>query len=371
MKGRPASSSLKLLNSRLPTARRRPMNSVKYVGMDVHKSITVIAVLNELGQFESRSQVKTKAENICDFFRGISGKVEVVFEEGTHSAWLYKLIKPLVASVTVCDPRHNKLIEDGNKSDDDDAETLAQLLRIGAVKAVYKGDDEQQQLKELCRAYENLVSDATRAKNRLQAIYRGRGLDPGRAIYRADQRQECLATLDDEAMRFRAESLLDQLAALQELRKQAKRRFVLRVRQHPDYCILSRLPGFGPVRVGQLIATVGTPHRFRTKRQFWPYCGLAVVTRSSADYQIVEGKIIKSQKKVSTRGLNRNHNPRLKQVFKSAALTSLRQEECKAYYQRLVAHGTRPELAWVSVARKLASAGLTLWQRKEELSLAI
>ena len=103
------------------------MNNVKYVGMDVHKSITVIVVLNELGQFESRSQVKTKGENICDFFRGISGKVEVVFEEGAHSAWLYKLPKPLVVSVTVCDPRHNKLIEDGNKSDDEDAEPLAQL----------------------------------------------------------------------------------------------------------------------------------------------------------------------------------------------------------------------------------------------------
>ena len=342
------------------------MSNVKYVGMDVHKKITVIVVLNALGHMESHSKVKTTAENICDFFRGLSGKVEVVFEEGTHSAWLHKLIKPLVASVTVCDPRHNKLIEDGNKSDDDDAETLALLLRIGAVKAVYKGDDEQRQLKEFCRAYENLVSDATRVKNRLQAIYRGRGLDPGRAIYRADQRQESLAKLDDEAMRFRAESLLDQLAALQELRKQARRRFVLQVRQHPDYRILSGLPEFGPVRVGQMIATVGTPHRFRTKRQFWPYCGLAVVTRTSADYQIVEGKIIKSQKKVSTRGLNRNHNPRLKQVFKSAALTSLRQEECKAYYQRLVAHGTRPELARVSVARKLASAALTLWQRKEE-----
>jgi hypothetical protein len=71
------------------------MNNVKYVGMDVHKAITVIVVLNALGQMESHSKVKTKAENISDFFRGLSGKVEVVFEEGTHSAWLHKLIKPL------------------------------------------------------------------------------------------------------------------------------------------------------------------------------------------------------------------------------------------------------------------------------------
>src|SRR5262245_38286969 len=143
------------------------MNHVKDVGMDVHKAITVIVVLNALGHMESHSKVKTKAENICDFFRGLSGKVEVVFEEGTHSAWFHQLIKPLVASVTVCDPRHNQLIEDGNKSDDDDAETLAELLRIGAVKAVYPGDDEQPPLKELCRAYENLVEDARSEERRV------------------------------------------------------------------------------------------------------------------------------------------------------------------------------------------------------------
>lgn len=346
------------------------MSKVKYVGMDVHKSITVIAVLNELGQFESRSQVKTNAENICDLFRGMSGKVEVVFEEGTHSAWLHKLLTPLVESVTVCDPRHNKLIEDGNKSDDEDAVTLAQLLRLGAVKTVYKGDEQQQQLKEICRTYDNLVEDSTRVQNRLKAIYRGRGIScSGHALYRADQRSDWLAKLGEDAARFRAQSLLEQLESLSQLRKQAKQRLLAQARAHADYRILIELPGFGPVRVAQLIAAVGTPHRFRTKRQFWPYCGYAVVTRSSADYQIVEGKIVKRRKKVSTRGLNRNHNPQLKQVFKGAALTALRHQAIKAYYQRQVAGGTRPELARVSVARKLASIVLTVWQRREEFDV--
>lgn len=343
------------------------MDNVKYVGMDVHKAITVIAVLNALGQMESHSKVKTKAENLCDFFRGLSGKVEVVFEEGTHSAWLYKLLKPLVASVTVCDPRHNKLIGDGNKSDDEDAEILAQLLRLGAVKAIYKGDDQQQQLKELCRAYLNLVEDSTRVRNRLKALYRGRGIDcPGQAIYHPDQRAVWLAKLSEEAARFRATSLLEQLEALSQLRKQAKQRLTAQAGKHADYPILLKLPGFGAVRVAQLIAIVGTPHRFRTKRQFWPYCGFAVVTQSSADYGIVDGKIVKQQKKVSTRGLNRNHNPRLKEVFKGAALTALRHTAVKAYYQHLVDDGVRPELARVSVARKLASIALAVWQRREE-----
>jgi transposase len=343
------------------------MSNVKYVGMDVHKAITVIVILNAFGQIESRTQVRTKAANICDFLRGLSGKVEVIFEEGTHSAWLYKLLKPLVASVTVCDPRHNKLIGDGKKSDDEDACKLARLLRMGEVKAVYKGNDQQRELKELCRAYENLVADATRAKNRLKALYRGQAIDcSGHAIYRADQRREWLAKLPDEAARFRAASLLEQLEAISPLHKRAKQRLVRQARKHADYQILIKLPGFGPVRVAQLIASVGTPHRFRTKRQFWPYCGYAVVTQSSADYGIIDGKIVKQQKKVSTRGLNRNHNPQLKQVFKGAALAALRHETVKAYYQRMIDQGTRPELARVSVARKLAAVALTIWQRREE-----
>jgi len=342
------------------------MNSVKYVGMDVHKDVTVIVVLNEAGHVESRAQVKTKAENLCDFFRGLSGRVEVVFEEGTQSAWLYQLLKPLVSQVTVCDPRHNKLIGDRNKSDDDDTEMLARLLRMREVKVVYKGDADQQKLKELCRAYQNLVEDTTRAQNRLKAIYRGRGLAcSGTEIYRPDQRAVYLARLADEAARFRAESLLDQIASLRELRKQAKSRFLEQVRKHPDYPILSTLPGFGAVRIGEMIAIVITPDRFRTKRQFWPYIGLAVVTKSSADYKEIDGRIIKSQK-ISTRGLNWNHNPRLKQVFKGAVQSALHYEEIRAYYQRLVDKGTRPALARVSVARKLAAITLTLWQRKEK-----
>jgi len=152
----------------------------------------------------------------------------------------------------ICDPRHNKLIEDGNKSDDDDAETLAQLLRNGAVKAVYKGDDEQQQLKELCRADGNLVSDATCAKNRLQAICRGRGVDPGRAIYRVDQRQEWLVKFKDEATRFRAKSLLDQLS---------DRSFKKKKRLQPwDNCKRLKFGGYLPHPGNRLTPFSGVNH---------------------------------------------------------------------------------------------------------------
>src|SRR3989442_244060 len=73
------------------------------------------------------------------------------------------------------------------------------------------------------------------------------------------------------------------------------------------------------VRVAQIIAIVGTPNRFRGKRRFWPYIGLAVVTHSSADHEVVAGTIRRRRRAALTRGLNRNHNRVLKSVFKGAA----------------------------------------------------
>jgi len=347
------------------------MRKVKYVGMDVHKSTITIVVDDETGKFEMETVIPTKSEKIREFFERLGGDVKVVFEEGTYSAWLYELISPLVSEVFVCEPRHNKLMAVGNKSDSKDARSLAYLLRVDGIKTVYKGDQRQREIKELVRAYENLVSDATRVKNRLKALYRGRGIDcAGRAIYRRSQRDEWLQKLSEPGAHFRAQSLYTELEHIQGLRQAAKQRMIEEARQHPDYRILIRLPAFGPVRVAQLLAVVGTPHRFRTKRQFWPYSGLAVITRTSSDYQLINGKPVKRQKNFGTRGLNQNHNRQLKQVFKSAATTAMHIEPFKQYYQKQLDKGQRSELARLSLARKLAAITLTVWKSRSEFDPA-
>jgi transposase len=343
------------------------MNNEKYVGMDVHKATIVIAVMNAVGQVMMRNIMATEAQIIREFFKGLSGTVHVALEEGTQSAWLYALLKPLVKEVVVCNTRHNKLLEAGHKSDQIDAEKLAELLRLGALKAVYKGNAEQQRLKDLAHAYDNLVSDCIRVMNRIKAIYRGRGLKcDGRDIYKESQREQWLGKLKEDGARFRARSLFAQLEQLQALRREAKRELLRWSKQHPDYALLLSQPGLGPLRVAILLAQVGTPNRFRTKRQFWPYCGLAVITHSSADHEIINGVISKRRKVFATRGLNRNHVPALKSLFKDAALSAKQREPFKSWYQQRIDKGMRPEMARLSLARKLAAITLVIWQRKEK-----
>lgn len=343
------------------------MNIIKYVGMDVHKSVTVIAVLDEQGQIISMSKVRTKTDPILEFFRGLSGQINVVLEEGNWSNWLYALIKPLVSAIMVCETRQYKLNGNGNKTDEIDAQALAERLRMGDLKAVYKGDDRLRQMRDLFRAYANLVEDSTRVMNRIKAIYRGRGIDcNGPSVFRLDQRPDWLAKLPDQAVQFRTQTLMKELDTLQELRKEAKTRLITEAKQSPDYKFLVSIPSIGAVRAASLLAIVGRPERFRTKRQFWPYCGFAVVVHTSSEFIEIGGQIIKKQKKTSTRGLNRNHHPFLKGLFKGAAITILQDAAWRAYYDQMIEKKKRPEMARLSIARKIAAVTLAVWQQHED-----
>ena len=129
------------------------MDSKKYIGMDVHKEATTVAVMNAAGKLIMESVVETKAATIVQFLEGLRGDLYVTFEEGTWAAWLYDLLQPRVTKVVVCDPRRNALLKTGNKSDRIDARKLAELLRAGLLSAVYHGQTGLLTLKALCRSY--------------------------------------------------------------------------------------------------------------------------------------------------------------------------------------------------------------------------
>lgn len=69
--------------------------------------------------------------------------------------------------------------------------------------------------------------------------------------------------------------------------------------------------------------------------------------------------------KAATRGLTQDYDRTLKHVFKSAALTAARYEPFKSCYAELLARGLRPDLARVTVARKIAAITLAVWKKGE------
>ena len=338
----------------------------KYVGLDVHQATTVASVRGESGRMLARAILPTEKPAIVEFFRGMRGAVHTTFEVGTQSQWLYELVSPLVEGVVVCDPR--RVTRQGNKGDRVDADRLSELLRLGGLRAVYAQSAHQSDLKELTRTYRTLVDDSTRVMLRIKALFRARGIKtPGAAVYHPTKRMQWLTQLTDRGVRFRAEALYAELDVLRELRPKAKAMMVAEARRDPAWSVLQTIPFFGPVRVALLLATMQTPWRFRTKRNLWAYSGLAVRTSSSADHKFIEGQVVRRRRAPLTRGLNRNHNRVLKDVFKGAATAAASQPgPLQEFYAALVARGTREEMARLTLTRKLAAITLRLWKRGEQ-----
>lgn len=340
--------------------------STKYVALDVHQATTVSSVRAESGQLIARSVIPTEAVTIRELFRGMRGSIHVAFEEGTQAQWLYDLLIPLVDRVVVCNRRGQS--SQGNKADHLDADALSELLRQGALQPVYHAGSDRAMLKELARTYTNVVEDSTRVMQRLKALFRARAIKtPGTSVYQPGQRAAWLRQLPDEGVRFRARMLYAELAVLQELRPKVKTVMLAEARRDPAWKVLRTIPFLGPVRVALLLATLQTPWRFRTKRNLWAYAGFAVVTRTSAEYEVGSDRRIRRRgRRPTTRGLNRNHNRVVKDVFKSAATAAAtRSGALQDWYNELLRRGMREELARVTLARKLAALTLRLWKRGE------
>ena len=341
------------------------MLSVKYIGMDVHKETVSIAVLNSSGKLVMESILENKANTIIQFVEGLRGDLRVTLEEGTWAAWLYDLLRPQVTEVVVCDPRKNALLKVGNKSDRIDARKLAELLYLDRLKPVYHGEHGVRTLKELSRSYLAISADQARVMTRIKALYRSWAIScAGKQVYAPRCRSEWLGKITEAGVRRRAEFYYQQLDALRGLRQQVRRELLAESGKHQASKLLCEIPAIGPIRAAQLIAILQTPYRFRTKRQLWAYGGLGIETHSSADHRYVDGQLQPSKRQVSLRGLNRNHNHELKNIFKGAAIiAATKPGPLQQFYAALVAKGMRPEMARLTLARKIAAIILIVWKK--------
>ena len=212
------------------------------------------------------------------------------------------------------------------------------------------------------------MKEQTRAKNRFRALLRSRGVSKlDSSIYEAETREQWIAQLPT-AYRRRAEWLGQQVDSTAQAQAITETWLKEEGKKVPEVKLLKTAPGLGDIRAAQIVALVVTPHRFRTTRQFWSYCGLGIVTRASGEWTRSNGGAWQHvQGKVQVRGLNLNRQPLLKAIFKGAAISVLsKSNPLHEHFDRLVANGTAPHLARLTIARRIAAATLAIWKKKEE-----
>jgi transposase len=336
----------------------------RYIGLDVHAQSCTLVAMSAAGKRLREQIVETNGKTLVEAVCGIAGQRHLCMEEGAQSAWLYEILEPHVDELVVVQPERRE----GCKSDAQDAWHLADLLRLGGIKRrVFKAPGQYTALREAEHAYRASRCQLVRAKNQLKALYLARGVATKPTLYDADRTETWLRKLA-QPYRQRAALLATQLEALTEAHAQAEAWLLKEGERIEHVRRLQTVPGIGPIRAAQIVAIVITPDRFRTKRQFWSYCGLGIKTRVSAQWQ-PEGDHWVEVKKPLAFGLNRRRNGVLKDVFKGAAnivIQCMPKHPLHADYQRMLQARIKPNLARLTLARRLAAATLAIWKSKED-----
>jgi transposase len=337
----------------------------RFIGLDVHAASTTCAVIDARGKRVRVDVVETNGQALIEFLKLQPGTLRLCMEEGTQATWLAEILTPHVTQLAVVHVSQSR----GPKDDERDALGLAEQMRTGKLETtVYKQVGPFSALRNLVKAHTMVVCDAVRTQNRIKALFRSRGVPvAGKAVYASTDREAWVAKLPPTAQSA-GRLLYAEYDAVHEVRVAAEKKLIEESHRHPITRVLETCPGVGPIRAAQLVSVVVTPDRFRKRQQFWSYCGLGLVMRSSSDWMKDDkGKWARATVN-KTRGLNVNHNHLLKNVFKGAAttiVTQLSEHPLHKDYQRMLDGGTKPNLAKLTLARKVASIALAMWKRKE------
>lgn len=335
----------------------------RFLGCDPHAESCTFSVRNSRGQVERRDVIATREDSLVSYVRRLEGNLHLCVEEGEWSQWLSEILSPHLHEFVAVQPEKRQ----GSKSDAIDADGLSEKMQTGRLRrVVFKDRGRLGALREASRVYTMISRDVARTKNRIKCFCRARGVRaPGQAIYNPDKRREMITQLPPSTQQA-VELLGQQLLALQALKDDAAKAMLRESHRHPISRILETAPGMGPIRVAQMLPIVVTPHRFRTKRQFWAYCGFGIVTKSSADWVLHEGRWIRAEVQ-QIRGLNQNYNRPLKGLFKGAASSVLAHPDNSlgVHYQELLENGTKPNLAKLTIARRIAAIVLAMWKNEE------
>jgi transposase len=260
-----------------------------YIGLDVHKEKTSVAIADPGPQGEIRlhGEVATTQIALDRMIRRIAktrgiplSRISVCYEAGGCGMWIARMLVKMKVSCTVIAP---SLIPtksgDHVKTDKKDAIKLAWLHRAGELVSVFVPDETDEAVRDLCRARVDAIDDRRRAKTRLLATLRRLGFNySGKTTWNdAHKRYLRDLSLPFPAHRVILEELIgqiDQLDARIARYESHMEHLYADWRCKPIVDAVMGLKGFQMIAAMMIVSEVGDFVRFTHPKQLMSYLGL-------------------------------------------------------------------------------------------------
>ena len=322
-----------------------------FIGLDTHGSFCEMAAITQTGNLVARGSCDTTIPALRELLAKVPTPRHLVFEEGPLANWLFRNLVEDVKTLTVAQPRRNRLIAcDGDKDDPVDAEKLANLLRGGYIKSVHQTQTLAETLfKQLVAQYHRRVRRRVAAGQQITAILKQHGvMAQAKHFDSPDDRAELLTRLP--AHRLLSEMMTASWQEYDELsaHEDAWRKRLAREAKQDD--LIKRwveLPGISWVRAATLRAYLDTPWRFRNPKALWKYLGIGLDRRHSGNGPEILAVPMQT-------------NRLLKSTILGAARSAIAQgaNPFADQYRTWISRGVSAKLAKRNVARSLSA---TLW----------
>ena len=313
-----------------------------YVGIDVHRKRSQVAVIDAGGEVLANRNVPNGVEPILKVIGGLPPETPAAFEAAFGTGWLVELLEDYGFDPHLVHPLRCKAIASARlKNDKVDAAILAQLLRADLLPEAWIAPPPVRQLRALLRHRASLVRLGTGLRNRIHAVVADFGYDRTGSYWTGPGRG-WLAELDLPAVS--REIVTDCLTFIDALAP-AVDRIDGELRQHaradPRVKVLTALPGVGQFTALVMLAEIGDITRFPSARKLASWAGLTPTVRGS-DLTVRHGHISKQG------------SAWLRWVLNQAAQTAKRSPEFAATYAAITKRRGK-KIATTAVARKLAT----------------
>jgi len=271
-----------------------------FVALDVHVSGTAAAVLDSESGELRRRRLSGGSEQVADFVGALPGPVRATYEAGPSGFALARRLEAAGVDCLVCAPGLiPRAPSDRVKTDQRDAERLVRLLVAGELHRVAVPTLEEESLRDLVRAREDLRGDLMRARHRLAKLLLRHDVrfdGPERNWTQAHLRWLGTVCFEQAGSQRALEDYRGAVEALAVRRGQLERDIAELLPRSPWAQTARRLMclrGIDTLSAAGLCAEIGDFHRFRHPEQVMSYLGV-VPSEHSSGAQRRLGPITKS-----------------------------------------------------------------------------
>jgi len=336
------------------------MNAIYYIGLDIHKKTIAYCIKRIDGTLVRQGVVPAERKALHQWQSELPGPWFGAMEATIFTGWVYDFLKPYAVDLKVAHPAMLKAITVAKKKNDrDDAEKIADLLRVNLLPECHVIPEELRELRRVLRYRSMIVRTAVKMKNKMSGLLMEVG-----AQY---NKKRLYGKKYFNALLERVEDVPDSVKALLKLSRSGfemfddiQKKLVDALRNNKliqeRVLRLMSIPGIGEVTALTWVLEIGEPSRFSSSRQAISYCGLCSAQHESA------GK--------EQRGpISKQRNKHLQTTLIEAAKLAPRwNEQLAILHEKELNRGNRNR-ATLAVARKLVEFMLAVDRRKTNFEL--